>query len=258
MFFTKKKNAEVSMVVDIGNSSVGVALVSVEKNVAPKILFSTRVHMPMQNKPERERKVLSVTSTLETVMSTVMSQHIPIQCSHIFFSAPWYISTTEVIKAEHETPQIFTHRTIEQITKGVESKLMHSTELKSELVERRIIRTKLNGYETSGPNNMKATSVEVVFYASLVSSDILAAVKRVIEKHFHIRHNQVSTFSLAAWSAITSLMPEYRDFFIVDVRGEETDVSLISNGVLLKNTSFSKGKNSLARSVSASAGQSHT
>lgn len=247
-----------TLVVDIGSSSVGAALVSVSKGAPPKILFSTRSPVVLQNESERGHSLSSVISALESVMKTVSSERVVAHKSHIIFSSPWYLSKTDITKVDYDAPTLVTHHNIDQLVKEVEKKFVVESSSDDEVVEHRVIRTKLNGYDTSNPYNKKAKSVEVTFYSSTIAKDVLNSVRRIVGKYFHIRNNEMSSFSLAAFSAISAIFPTERDFLIVDIRGEVTDLSLISDGVLTKSLFFPQGKNALINSVSVGSGQSLT
>ena len=257
MFLEKKKSGEVTLIIDIGSSSVGGALVSNTKGSSPKILFSTRLSVVLQNESERGRSLAAISVALESVLKTISAEHIVFHKSHIIFSSPWYISETSVLKIDHDQPTFVTRHAIEQLTKESEKKFIEeasSSHPNGEIVERRVIRSRLNGYDTTKPYNKKAKNVEITFFASIVQKDVIEAVHRILDKHFHLRNNQISSFSLAAFSAISSLKPEYNDFLIVDVRGEVTDLSLVAGGALMKSLSFAQGKNALTKSVAENSG----
>lgn len=248
----------VSLIIDIGSSSVGAALVSASKGVAPKILFSTRAPIALQNNSDRKDSLAAMVSALDPAIKAVSDKHIPAHKSHIFFSSPWYVSETNILKTDHDAPVTITRHAIEQIAKEAEKNFVAGSKSDGEVVEHRIIRTRLNGYETQNPYNKKAKSVELAFYISIVNRDVLESVRRVVGKYFHIRNNEVSSFPLAAWNTISRILPAERDFLIVDVRGEMTDVSLVTDGALIKNLSFPQGKDSLIKSVVDGSGQSPT
>jgi cell division ATPase FtsA len=258
MFFKQKKNGEVTLVIDIGSSSVGAALVLISKEVVPKIFFSTRLHIALQNESEKSRSLTAVTTALESVIKTVAAEHSVIHKTHIFFSSPWYFSETKIIKNEYDSPTLITHHTIDQITKESERKFVENSKSSGEIVEHRIIRTRLNGYDTSNPYNKKAKKVEVTFFASMVAKDVLESVRRIIAKHFRVHRDDVSSFALAAFNSISGILPSERDYLIVDIRGDVTDVSLITDGALIKSVSFPQGKNNLIQNVANNSGQSQS
>ena len=257
MFFEQKKTAaQTVLVVDVGSGSIGAALVSVSKNVAPKLTFSARLPITLPNESEPSRSLMVVTATLESIMKTVAAEHVVVHKTQIIFSSPWYVSQTKIIKTDYNSPTLITHHIIDQLTKKAESQFLEESKSDGEVVEKRIIRTRLNGYETPNPYNKKAKNVEIAFFSSLVARDVLESVRRVIGKYFHVRNSKASVFSLVAFSAISRILPNERDFLIVDVRGEVTDVSLVTEGALIKSSSFPQGKNTLIQAVMKGSGQS--
>jgi cell division ATPase FtsA len=197
-----------------------------------------------------------MSSALETAITAAAANRVTVHKTHIIFSSPWCTSQTKVIKKEYDLPISVTRHTIEQLAKEAEDKFAAESKSDGGMIEHRIICTKLNGYQTSDPYNKKARSVEVVFLGSTVAKDVLESVHRIVGKYFHIRNNETSSFSLAAFSAISGILPAERDFLIVDIRGEVTDLSLVTDGVFTKNLSFPQGKDELVQVVANNSGQS--
>jgi len=256
MFLVKKNSEVITLVIDIGSSSVGAALVSSVKKASPKMLFSTRLPIVLTNNSERGHSLSAIVSALDNVIKLVAAQHIVFHKSHIIFSSPWYVSQTNVLKKDFERPTLITNDVVAQITKEIENKFTEGSALKGEIVERRVVRAKLNGYEVANPYNKKAKSLEIAHFASIVPTDALNSIKSVIGKYFHTLNNEISSFSLAAYLTISGLKSEDKDFLIVDVRGEVTDVTLVTDGVLTKSLFFMQGKNELVNTVADNS--SHT
>jgi hypothetical protein len=239
MFFRQNKSGEVTLIVDIGSSSVGAALVSISKSATPKILFSTRSPVVLQNDSERGRSLVAVTTALEAVMNTIATEHVIVRKTHIIFSSPWFTSETKIIKSEYDSSVLVTHHVIEQLIKDAENKLVEESKSKNgEIIEHMIVRTKINGYNTLNPYNKKAKNIEIAFLSSVVEKDISESVRRVIGKHLHVHKNDTSSFSLVAFTAISGILSDITDFLVVDVRGEVTDLSLVIDSALMKNLSF--------------------
>ena len=278
MFLSHSKKEEVVLVIDIGSDSVGGSLSLLSKDQAPKILYSFRSTIVWHEPPEKGHFLIGITKALEHVIKNVAGHsvrvlphtsfgHLKVHRSHIVFSAPWYVSQTKVFKIEHKQPILVTKNFVDKLFKDEIEKFTNEAQTTAnsqifqnlQVVERRIVSTRLNGYEVSNPFDTKANRVEVTFFVSFVSKDILDATRKVIDTHFHIKHEEISSFPLAAFTAFSGFMPKIQDFLIVDVRGEVTDLSVISNGTLLENTSFPQGKNGLIRTVADGLQQSfHT
>jgi cell division ATPase FtsA len=255
MFFKKENSKEVTLIVDIGSSSVGAALVSISKGTSPQILWSNRLPVVLKNDVSKPDSLIAVTSTLETVMAAAAAKHITASKTHIILSSPWYISKTKSVKFENDLPAPVTRHSIEKLEKDARAEFIQESKSDGEVVEHRVIRTKLNGYNTPDPYNKKAKSVEVTFFVSIVPKAVLETILRVVKKHFQTENNEISSFSLVAWSTIASILPAENDFLVVDVRGEVTDLSLGIDDALLKSSAFPQGKNALIKAISTGSGQ---
>lgn len=257
MFFAKNKTKEVTLVVDIGSSSVGAALVSVSKGSTPKILFSARLPVVLQSEQVHQHRTFAgIIRVLEQIMEKVAGERTAINKSHIIFSSPWHLSKTNILKIDHEKPITITRDVIGKLIDEAEKKFISESHTDNKIVGHKVIRTRLNGYDTSNPHGKKAKNLEITFHGSVVAKKALESICRVIEKHFHTQDQNASAFPLVVWSAISAIMPDKRDYLIVDVRGETTELSLVTEGALMESLSFPQGKNALIQSVSDNLGQS--
>ena len=264
------------MIVDIGSDSVGGSVVLLSKNNAPKILYGFRSTIVWHDPPEKGRFLSDIKRALEHVVKNITGhglryisnahnlKHIKIHRAHFIFSAPWYVSQAKVFKIDREPPFLVNQDFVDKLFKDEIQKFtdeaqnkVHSQIFQNlQIVEKRIIRTRLNGYETPDPFGKKANHVEITFFISLISKDILDSVRDIVGGHFHITHTEISSVPLAAFNAFSGLTPNAQDFLILDVRGEVTDVSIVHNGALVESVSFSQGKNALIRSVAEGSQQS--
>jgi hypothetical protein len=267
--FSKKVEEELALIFDIGSGSVGGALAVVSKNHTPKLLYTVRLPIIWQEKPEAGHFLSSVVRAVHSVSQNIERnglQHLrftKFSARHIknvyaVFSSPWYISQTKILTIEKKAPTLVTKALIDDVIKQEEKAfteaLDHGTHSHifehAEVIERGIIRTRLNGYDTVDPYNKKASNIETTFFMSFVSKDILEAVRKSVHNHFNYRHIYAYSFPLVAFKAISSANKGLDDFLLVDVRGEVTDVSLIKDGALLESISFPLGKGALLRAVS--------
>ena len=256
MFFSHKKRADIVLAIDISSGSVGAAVVELREADAPKILYSSRLPITTSLFQNRKHLLFAVSEALEHVITQVEKHTVhlgyygKIRRSHIVFSSPWYKFETKVLMIKHKSPIAVTHEVINKVIKTEEKRFAAEVQLSgAEIVESRIIRTRLNGYDTPNPYGKKSANIEITFFVSLISKDILDETRRVLGSHFQHEKIEVSSFSLAAFTAIGGLMPDARDFIIVDVRGEMTDVSVVRDGSLYSSISFPNGRNGLIRVV---------
>ncbi len=268
-WFSKKSGEELAVIFDIGSGSVGGALAIISKEHTPKLLYTVRLPVVWQEKPEPGQFLASIIRTVHQVSENIERKGLlhlrftkfsvrHIKKIYAVFSSPWYISQTKILTIDKKSTILVTKDLIDSLIKQEEKQFTESLDTgahshvfdHAEVIERGIIRTRLNGYDTPNPYNKKASIIEITFFMSFVSKDILEAVKKSVHTHFNYRHINSFSFPLVAFKAISDANKDINDFLLVDVRSEVTDVSLIKDGALLESISFPIGKVGLLRAVS--------
>ena len=106
----------------------------------------------------------------------------------------------------------------------------------------------LNGYEISKPFGKKATRAELIILSSLLDTTVAKAVENTLRKTYHTHALTMTAFAPAAYSVFRDIYPHEKDFLILDISGEATDVIFVKHGLLVNVTSISHGVGELMRS----------
>lgn len=260
IFSTNKQKEKLILVFDIGSSSIGGALFYLESSRIPKIIYSVREPIILENDISVERFLALTLKSLEIVASKIclsgMGSPDQIFC---VLSSPWYVSQTRVIKLEKNAPFIFTAKLAEslaqkEIAAFEEEYLDKYSKAGSPVrsIEFKNIKTLLNGYETTEPLNQKAKELEMTIMISISGKDILEKIEDMIARHFHSREIKYCSFALAAFAVIRDLYTDKENFLLIDVGGEVTDISMIKKNVLHSSISFPLGRNFIIRGIAES------
>ena len=258
-FFQKQNDQSLTLLVDIGSASVGVALASILPGQAPRIFFTTREDIPFQAELSSAKFLLAMGHTLEhtlkTAQSKIKGRGAP---AHIFctLSSPWFMLKTRHITIAEEKEFMVTEKLINSF---FEQDMMRMREdfkgvLPGEdiaVIERKIIHTKLNGYDIKNPYGQKTSHIEMVATVGLSSKKVINDIQTRIGRLFHSESLQFGSFPVAAFSAVRDIFPQENNFLFLDITGEATDVSLVVNDVLVGSVSFPRGKNFFVREISA-------
>ncbi|MEK7190310.1 MAG: hypothetical protein AAB661_00920 [Patescibacteria group bacterium] len=262
IFSGHKEKDELVLVFDLGSSSVGGALFWAQKSGIPKIIFSIREPIVLEEKIDTDRFLFLATQTLKIVVDKIYAAGLGAP-QHIFciLSSPWYVSQTRVINFKKNTPFIFTAKLADDLIQK-EINLFeeeHSAKNKNvgnkvRTIELKNIKTILNGYETAKPLNQKAQELEMVIFISMSGEQVLKKIEDTIRKCFHFEKIKFSSFVLASFTVVRDMYMQQENFLLVDIGGEVTDISMIKKNMLRESISFPLGRNFLTRGVASSLG----
>ncbi len=270
--FLNKPDGEISFLLDIGNGSITGAVVLFKKNTKPEFLYSIEVPFVVPEKPNASKLVDDMVSLLNTLIAETMKQGFrhpywknktkKLDGALISFSSPWFVSKTKHLSLEKESAFIITESFINDITNKEEEAFKKEISANAEetadfkVVEKSIVHTKINGYTLESSIGKKTKSLDAYLYMSIISGGIISKVEDILLKSAHIPKNKmfVHTFPLISFTVIRDVFSASSDFIILDVTGEVTDITLVSNDVIQQSATIPSGRNFLIRQIMKSFG----
>jgi len=265
-FINKKKQGEVVLILDIGSGSVAGSFVKFNLDELPEILYSKRKPIKFQKELKGERFKNEMLKSLDIVLSDLNKTGLNFLPNHskkideayCSLSSPWFVSQTKTLKIKKEKEFQVTSAMLTLLLKKEEedfensnlSKINKESLSSVEVIERKIVDIKLNGYKSEKPFGKKVKEAEFSIFMSVSETEILDLIEKALLKHFHINKLFFHSFTLISFSAIRDMYNRVVDFLMLDITGEVTDISLIKDGNILKTMSFPIGKNTLLRFVS--------
>lgn len=264
------------IVFDVGSASVTGAVMGSETGKVPKVMHSYTMPIVLQKNPEPKRLISSMLDALEKCAESCSSALADMRVSgdvadaepqacHIFFSSVWCYSSPRVIAMRSARPVTVSPRSIHNALhseiESAESSMRSDGNLSlfkagDDLVEKKIMQIRLNGYEVSDLGGSKAKSVELDVLMSFVPKRLRESVVSRIRKHVHCLAHEFHSFLLASFAAVRDLSNGRENFLLIDVAGEVTDIAVIRRGVIAECVSFPLGKNFILRKVSEAVGVS--
>ncbi len=256
MFFSNKKLSKLVAVIDVGSSSVGGALVNIQENTKPKIVFAIRKSFKALKDPKPDILLDVTTKTAAAVLEEVFNSKLgrP-ENVHFFLSSHLYLSQTRYIKLSKQMPITVDDRTIQQLVKtdldnfnkeqlGLSNKLIGADNL---IVEKKVQQISLNGYPTSKPYGQKATEITIAIYLGISNKKLIDTLRLLAFNAFHEIKTEFHSFSFSSFSVIRDTLLHGDNFVFGDIGGEITELLICRDGVLEETTSFPFGKNTLLR-----------
>jgi len=265
-FSSKKKNKPtLELIIDIGSASVGAALVLLYKDDKPKIVYSKRKNMVFQEELNTERFQASMLKVLNDVVQDVqmnglphlkftqLGSHVPTKI-HCTLSSPWYASQTRVSIRSGKTPFVVTKEIINGMVEEELKAFNSSDEVKtmlgkqdSILIDKSILSTKINGYETNNPFNKKGVSLELATLMSVSPKKLLENISDEISRHFLTEDLEFNSFPVVSFAVVHNIYPEESRFLFLDISGELTDVTIVKDGIIRETATFPMGKKNIIR-----------
>ncbi|MFZ2072769.1 MAG: hypothetical protein WA101_03180 [Minisyncoccia bacterium] len=260
--FSKSKNTEeLTLVFDIGSSSVGGALFLAQKSGVPKIIFSVREAIVFGDKVDFDILLSSTAKSLEIVANKICMAGLGVpKKTFCILASPWYASQIRTIKLEKNTSFIFTSELADSLIKKeislFEEEYLMKNQSKGEegvrAIELKNMKIMLNGYTVRDPLDKKIKELEMIIFISISSERVLKKIEYTIGKYFHPDNIKFSSFPMATFTVSRDMYMHHENFLLIDVGGEVTDVSMIKKDVLCNSISFPMGLNFMIRGISSS------
>ncbi|HVS79768.1 MAG TPA: hypothetical protein VHF05_02210 [Candidatus Paceibacterota bacterium] len=258
------RQEDACVLLDIGNGSVGGSIVLFARSQKPKIVYSVRYPIHIPEKPSSAHLLEKMTRLLEDVVKDLThegSRHLDFKLlnykdiKHVFciFSSPWYASKTKIFRIEHREPVPVTDEFVKYLldkeAESFEKSIGGTGTGTLKFIEQKVIRTRLNGYDTKAPHLQAARKIELGVFMSMVPQAVLDRVSAIVSRYFNARHIEFNSFALMSFSLIEDLFPGSRSYMFLDVTSEVTELALVRNNLITDTISIPSGKNLIMRAI---------
>lgn len=256
-FGKSKEKKELVLIFDIGSSSIGGAFVELTSSGAPKIIYSIREQIRLEEVLNVDRFKVYAIHTLHKVVKKMCDANIGAP-KRIFcvLASPWYASQTRVINYEKNAPFIFTQKLADSLIAS-EIKLFeeeHGIDEKGpnhvRAIELRNMKTILNGYPTENPINQKAINSKMIIFISMGEESLLHDIEEAIWRHFPHLEIKFTSFLIASFSLARDMFINNNSFLLINIGGEVTDIAIIKENILKESATFPIGSHFMTRGIS--------
>ncbi len=255
---SKKEKETLVLVFDVGSSSIGGSLFVRQSSGAPKIVYTMRELIRLEEALDHQRFFEATLKTLREVAGKICLSGYG-RPSEVFcvLSSPWFASQTRVIQLEKNTPFVFTSKLADSLIEK-EMKLFQEEHAKKygedmnrvRPIELRTMSTTLNGYKTSKPFNQKAKELEMSIFISMSQESLLRELEKSIIRHFNVDEIKFISFTMASFAVARDMFVNQESFLLVNIGGEVTDISMVKKEVIRESISFPIGENFITRKLS--------
>ncbi len=264
-FFSKEKE-EVALLIDIGNGTMTSALVLFSKREVPRFLYAISSQFSVTDFPDAKHLSQSLNTLLEVQMAQITKEGFQhkywqgksknIAGGMVAFSSPWFILKTKHLSLSNETPFIITSRFLKNIIEregdAFRKELFEDKEHSFEVIEKSIVHTKINGYTLENSLGKKTKNFEAFLCLSIVDAEVLSKIYQTVLRNVHVPKENllVHTFPLVSFSVVRDIAPVNSDFILLDITADVTDLTLVSDNVIMQTVSMPSGKNFILRQIS--------
>lgn len=247
-FFGTPKRTSVALI-DIGSASVGGAFVHFEPKENPTIYFTARAHIERRKGCSATEDMLRALHELSHLMvkeggpvlrKETGSGHV--DSVLVSLAAPWQETGIRVESIENPKPFLFTKALAHEVVSKGKTNKPGRIDLGEQVVA-----TFLNGYEVPTPFGKRVTRAELVILSSTIEESAAKEAEALLRKTFHNHNVEFTAFAPLAYAVFRDLFPHERDYLILDVTGDATDIAFIKHGLLTDIASIEHGTHSLIK-----------
>ncbi len=254
---TPKVKDELVLIFDIGSSLIGGGLFLMQESGVPKIIFSIREEIKIQESLDANKFLSTTLEALKVVVKKIHDESLGAP-DRIFcvLSSPWHVSQTRVINLEKNSDFIFTSKLAEDLAdkevalfEAERAPFYAISGSKEKTIELKNIKISLNGYETPNPLDQKAKSLEMIIFMSISPEEVLEKIEDIISKFFHTKELKFISSSLSLFIVVRDLFNDQNNFLLIDIDGELTNISMTKKDVIRESISFPFGVNFIIRGL---------
>jgi hypothetical protein len=241
-----KHDARSVVLVDVGSASVAGAYAHFKKGEAPAIVYTKRVPIvPREGRSvaeDMERALGLLTDALITEGAPELARVTGSgRASGVLasISTPWQETVIRTETIEKPKPFTFSHSVLADAM-NADTPAEGKT-----IAEESVVATFLDGYETSVPFGKRASRASVVILSSSLDAGVAEVVTKQLQRAYHTHDVRLTAFAPVAYAVFRDVYPHEKDFLILDVTGEASDLTLVKRGVLVSTLSTPHGTNQL-------------
>jgi len=244
------------LLLDVGSDAVSGAIVLLSPG-KPNILYKTERAVIHPDKARANRLLSQTIDSVSTVLLELAGRNDLFPRSSplssfvnevlIFLSAPWTVSQTESLHLSSQEPVLVTEEILRKLHE--EAARERTVPAGMKLIEQKLMRAELNGYPTQEPYGKLAGDISFSLFSGYAAEHALQKMTDAVERSVHPKRVTFHSFSFSAFAALRDGMQERQDFLLLHLGGEQTEVSIVRQGILLESRSFPFGRKHFLRLV---------
>ena len=263
--FKRSNTIKPVVIFDIGSASIGGAVVFFDKKV-PHITYCTRMQLPFQEVADTKRLLPQIEEFLGQIAKDIQKNGlqrtkgdslIPQEIVCVL-SSLWTHTQTTCASFEHKKHFEVTDRIMDNLFSQIR-KTNKANDKRGrkhmEVIEEVIISSVLNGYPTQFPLGKEASRIEVTYLESTVTKKLHRGIRNAVLGVFSPDIPLLfRSFTLVSFCVARDIFENIKDFLLIDVTGEITELTVVRDSILEDTISFPYGRNTLIRDIAKKTG----
>ncbi len=259
----------IGALIEVGSGSVLVGVVvSNPKEQHPKLIWSKREFAPLRdggsfedNQKALMTTLLNAAMTLDSEGRTALKAYrsdAEFTLLQVSVSAPWSCTVSKVMSYDRDTAFIITDDLLTELSKkaneGTMAILKDNAEKSAHnlsVMTRAITKVTANGYTTQKPIGKTATQVTLTQISAIADTNLVIQIADLHAKCFPTLPLERYSTMLIFHAIVHELYPDMREYCLIDVTYEATEIAIVRDGVLGYSTYRSVGINTLVRSIAS-------
>lgn len=240
------------LIVDVESGSVGIGVLSLSATGPATIHAASRSSFSLEEKT-KEQLLTDISSGIASTAEVMLKEYAskdtlphPEQ-GYVFFRAPWARTFGARVSGTFPTERGVEDDMVRSLAREA-LKHMQGLEL-SRLFESSVVRVDLNGYPTRRPTGKRSKSVGVTVLASDADDLARGAVSEALGRAFPGRLWKERSGARALVALIEERTVDTRDYFVVDVGSDYTDITAIRKNEVTEHSMVPEGLRSILRRI---------
>src|SRR3989344_3061570 len=246
-----KNTCEITLIIGVHSGAVEVAEVMFAEGRIPEVLSCARETIKNYSPATRESEASEIGRAVRSALAVLQrqisdsrhsSKRVRVKKAFVCFSSPWVLGSTRVVRLAKDKSFTTTKKMVEELIAAERMAIMKVPELANyRIIEEKIMRFKLNGYEASDGVGKHVSEFGIEVYFGAVAEIALDAIEKEVHSAFNHRILEFSTLPFVAFTIFRDL-PNGDNHFLSIVVGERaTDISIVKRGCLLEAISMPFG-----------------
>jgi hypothetical protein len=249
----KKPVIKKSLILHIGSDRVVGALGVFSDTQTPHIVEVAEKQIKVDSHAD-EMKFMKHFRDAAVHVAQVLSQGGHFVPDHVYVSleSPWFTGQTRTLYYSKKDGFTFTEKLAHTLIDEDFARYKKEGEEKFgeplSMLDKSVIMTKLNGYQTEEPYGKKTREASISYYASLTPKFFMDSLCEDLER---VIRGKIRFFSSSAAlsGSLYMTLERYKKLLVIAIGGEVTELLYLENGILINTGTFPSGRNFLIRTL---------